>query len=147
MKIGAFAELTGISAYTLRYYEKKGLLFVKRDQNGCRNYLAEDREWVQFLCKLKATGMLLRDIKRYAQLRYNGDGTIAERLELLLKHQVYVAEEVHKWQQYSENLQAKNSCLSRTIITAATECRSEIAVYSGYITAIINTGCKFFISG
>ena len=51
MKIGAFAELTGISAYTLRYYEKKGLLFVKRDQNGCRNYLAEDREWVQFLCK------------------------------------------------------------------------------------------------
>ena len=90
MKIGAFAELTGISAYTLRYYEKKGLLFVKRDQNGCRNYLAEDREWVQFLCKLKATGMLLRDIKRYAQLRYNGDGTIAERLELLLKHQVYV---------------------------------------------------------
>ena len=60
-----------------------------------------------FLCKLKATGMLLRDIKRYAQLRYNGDGTIAERLELLLKHQVYVAEEVHKWQQYSENLQAK----------------------------------------
>ena len=91
MKIGAFAELTGISAYTLRYYEKKGLLFVKRGQNGCRNYLAEDREWVQFLCKLKATGMLLRDIKRYAQLRYNGDGTIAERLELLLKHQVYVA--------------------------------------------------------
>ena len=90
MKIGAFAELTGISAYTLRYYEKKGLLFVKRGQNGCRNYLAEDREWVQFLCKLKATGMLLRDIKRYAQLR-----------------QVYVAEEVHKWQQYSENLQAK----------------------------------------
>lgn len=72
MKIGAFAELTGISAYTLRYYEKKGLLFVKRGQNGCRNYLAEDREWVQFLCKLKATGMLLRDIKRYAQLRYNG---------------------------------------------------------------------------
>ena len=93
MKIGAFAELTGISAYTLRYYEKKGLLFVKRGQNGCRNYLAEDREWVQ--------------LKRYAQLRYNGDGTIAERLELLLKHQVYVAEEVHKWQQYSENLQAK----------------------------------------
>lgn len=42
MKIGAFAELTGISAYTLRYYEKKGLLFVKRGQNGCRNYLAED---------------------------------------------------------------------------------------------------------
>lgn len=107
MKISAFAELTGISAYTLRYYEKKGLLIVKRDQSGCRNYMAEDREWVQFLCKLKATGMLLRDIKKYAQLRYAGAGTVAERLELLLKHQKFVAEEVKKWQQYSENLQAK----------------------------------------
>lgn len=47
--------------------KKRALLFVKRGQNGCRNYLAEDREWVQFLCKLKATGMLARDIKRYAQ--------------------------------------------------------------------------------
>lgn len=107
MKIGAFAELTGISAYTLRYYEKKGLLFVERDQNGCRNYLAEDREWVQFLRKLKATGMLLRDIKKYAQLRYTGESTVAERLKILLIHREYVAEEVHKWEQYSENLQEK----------------------------------------
>ena len=74
MKIGAFAELTGISAYTLRYYEKKGLLAVQRDQNGCRNYMEADKEWVQFLCKLKATGMLLRDIKNYARLRYAGAG-------------------------------------------------------------------------
>jgi DNA-binding transcriptional MerR regulator len=107
MKIGAFAELTGISTYTLRYYEKKGLLAVQRDQNGCRNYMEADKEWVQFLCKLKATGMLLRDIKSYAQLRYAGAGTIAERLELLLAHQEFVAGEVKKWQQYSENLQDK----------------------------------------
>lgn len=44
MKISAFAELTGISAYTLRYYEKKGLLAVQRDQNGCRNYMEADKE-------------------------------------------------------------------------------------------------------
>ncbi|MCD7873803.1 MAG: hypothetical protein LUH17_02200 [Acidaminococcaceae bacterium] len=36
---------------------------MQRDQNGCRNYMEADKEWVQFLCKLKATGMLLRDIK------------------------------------------------------------------------------------
>lgn len=62
---------------------------------------------MQFLCKLKATGMLLRDIKSYARLRYAGAGTIAERLELLLAHQEFVAGEVKKWQQYSENLQDK----------------------------------------
>ena len=38
MKIGAFAELTGISAYTLRYYEKMGLIQPYRDENGYRNY-------------------------------------------------------------------------------------------------------------
>lgn len=107
MKISVFAGLTGISAYTLRYYEKKGLLVVQRDQNGCRDYAAADVEWVQFLCKLKATGMLLRDIKKYAQLRYTGTSTIAERLELLIRHQNFVAKEVQKWQQYSVNLQAK----------------------------------------
>ena len=56
--IGSFAAITNLSVYTLRYYEKKGLLFVKRGQNGCRNYLAEDREWVQFLCKLKTSLIL-----------------------------------------------------------------------------------------
>lgn len=107
MKIGVFAELTGISAYTLRYYEKKGLLQVCRDQYGCRVYAESDVEWVKFLQKLKATGMLLRDIRKYADLRYEGEATTGARLELLTAHQDFVDEEIKKWQQYSKNLQDK----------------------------------------
>ncbi|WP_177564134.1 MerR family transcriptional regulator [Phascolarctobacterium sp.] len=107
MKIGTFADQTGISAYTLRYYEKKGLLKVCRDTHGCRVYAKDDVEWVKFLQKLKATGMLLRDIRKYADLRYEGEVTIGARLELLIVHQDFVDEEIKKWQQYSENLQNK----------------------------------------
>ena len=61
MIIGEFSRLTGISAYTLRYYEKKGLLHVERDGAGRRDYREADVEWVKFIKRLKDTGMLLRD--------------------------------------------------------------------------------------
>ena len=73
MIIGEFSRLTGISAYTLRYYEKKGLLHVERDGAGRRDYREADVEWVKFIKRLKDTGMLLRDIRHYSDLRYQGD--------------------------------------------------------------------------
>ncbi|MFA9377893.1 MAG: MerR family transcriptional regulator [Lachnotalea sp.] len=64
MKIGELSTQTGISEYTLRYYEKKELIRVERDQNDRRSYVEKDIEWIRFIKKLKETGMLLRDIKR-----------------------------------------------------------------------------------
>ena len=49
MTIGEFSVITGISAYTLRYYEKKGLLRVSRDSVGRRDYSVDDIEWVKFI--------------------------------------------------------------------------------------------------
>lgn len=107
MKTGAFADLTGISAYTLRYYEKEGLLQVCRDQYDCRVYAEADVEWIKFLQKLKATGRLLRDIRKYACLRYEGEAKIGIRLELLTAYQGFMDEKIKKWQQYSTNLEDK----------------------------------------
>lgn len=56
MKTGALADLTGISAYTLRYYEKKGLLQVCRDQYDCRVYAEADVEWIKFMLRLMWNG-------------------------------------------------------------------------------------------
>lgn len=70
MTIGEFSVITGISAYTLRYCQKKGLLCVSRDNAGRRDYSEDDIEWVKFIRHLKDTGMLLRDIKYYSDLRY-----------------------------------------------------------------------------
>lgn len=107
MTIGEFSAITGISAYTLRYYEKKGLLRVNRDSAGRRDYSTDDIEWVKFIRRLKDTGMLLRDIRYYSDLRYQGDDTMAERMELLIQHKKFVVEEKRKWEEYLWNLDEK----------------------------------------
>ena len=107
MTIGEFSVITGISAYTLRYYEKKGLLRVNRDSGGRRDYSEDDIEWVKFIQRLKDTGMLLRDIRHYSDLRYQGDDTMAERMELLIQHRESVVEEKRKWEEYLRNLDVK----------------------------------------
>ena len=107
MTIGEFAKLTGVSSSALRYYEGKGLLRVERDGANRRIYAESDTEWVKFLMRLKNTGMALRDMKRYSDLRYEGDRTIAERLEILREHEQYVNEKRRLWEEYSENLSAK----------------------------------------
>lgn len=107
MTIGEFSAITGISAYTLRYYEKKGLLRVSRDDTRRRNYSEDDIEWVKFIKRLKDTGMLLRDIKHYSDLRYQGDSTMGERMKLLVQHRKSVVEERKKWDDYLRNLDEK----------------------------------------
>lgn len=109
MTIGEFSVITGISAYTLRYYEKKGLLRVSRDSVGRRDYSVDDIEWVKFIQRLKDTGMLLRDIRHYSDLRYQGDDTMAERMDLLIQHRKSVVEEQRKWAEYLQNLDEKIS--------------------------------------
>ena len=89
MTIGELSKVTSISEHTLRYYEKKELIRVNRDAGGRRCFNESDIEWLLFIKRLKDTGMLLRDIKRYSELRYEGDGTIVERLEILEKHRVF----------------------------------------------------------
>ena len=107
MQIGEFSRITGIGAYTLRYYEKKGLIRVERDPGGRRDYREADVEWVKFIKRLKDTGMLLRDIKYYSDLRYAGDQTMPERMELLLWHLSFVEEQQRKWEEYRKNLDDK----------------------------------------
>ena len=79
MTIGEIAKKTDLSESTLRYYEKKGLLRVGRDHNGRRHYEESDIAWIKFIRRLKETGMLLKEIRRYAQLRYRGETTMPER--------------------------------------------------------------------
>ena len=107
MKIGEFSKTTGISVYTLRYYEKKGLLRVNRDNAGRRNYSKADIEWVKFIKRLKDTGMLLRDIRHYSDLRYKGAATMQVRMELLINHRKSVLEEQKRWVDYLDNLDKK----------------------------------------
>lgn len=107
MKIGEMSKETEISEYTLRYYEKKGLIKVNRDSFNRREYCNQDVEWILFIKKLKDTGMILNDIKKYSQLRYIGDSTIKERKDMLILHRKIIIEEVMKWEKYLSNIDKK----------------------------------------
>ena len=61
----------------------------------------------KFIKRLKDTGMLLKDIKEYSRLRYEGNATMPERLEMLEKHREYVLEQQKKWVEYLSNLDDK----------------------------------------
>ncbi|AEW76905.1 hypothetical protein CF65_01113 [Aggregatibacter actinomycetemcomitans HK1651] len=77
------AQKMGISAHTLRFYDKEGLLpNVGRDEHGNRRFTDKDLQWLSLLQCLKNTGMSLKDIKRFAKCTTIGDSTIEERLAL-----------------------------------------------------------------
>jgi DNA-binding transcriptional MerR regulator len=107
--IGQFSNITNLSSPTLRYYEKEKLLIVSRDSAGRRLYTAEDVSWILFIKKLKDTGMSIKDIREYALLRYQGDSTLQQRLEILKKHKLAVVEEKSKWESNLQNLNDKIS--------------------------------------
>ncbi len=69
MKIGTLARRSGLSAHTLRYYERIGLLpYADRDGSGQRDYDASILNWIEFLGRLKAANMPIREMLRYAEL-------------------------------------------------------------------------------
>lgn len=97
--IGEFAKLVGVKEHTLRFYEKEGLIEVKRKGNNVRVYTDADQRWIEFLLHMKGTGMSLADLKQYTQWRFEGDITIAERLDLLKKQKMQVEVELEKFLQ------------------------------------------------
>ena len=88
MTIADAAERTGLTPDTLRYYEKDGLLVhpVERAPSGYRRYSDDDIGWIVLVTRLRSTGMPIRDVRRYAELVRQGDGTERARLDLLRAH-------------------------------------------------------------
>ncbi|MFE1547413.1 MerR family transcriptional regulator [Streptomyces sp. NPDC058718] len=82
--ISEVAALTGLSAHTLRWYERIGLMpHVDRSHTGQRRFSERDLGWLGFVGKLRLTGMPVADMVRYAELVREGDDTRDERRELL----------------------------------------------------------------
>ncbi|PNG12719.1 MULTISPECIES: MerR family transcriptional regulator [Pseudomonadaceae] len=117
LSIQQFAARTGLSADTLRYYEKIGLLrHVARDASGFRVYGPRDLEWVAFVLRLKDTGMPLEDITRYADLREQGETTLAARQALLEAHAARLQARLQRDQEHLDALQAKIELYRRQTI-------------------------------
>jgi DNA-binding transcriptional MerR regulator len=93
VSIAEAARRTGVSAHTLRYYERAGLVVttVDRTAGGRRRYHQIDLDWIVVCTRLRATGMPIKVIRRYAQLVSAGRGNEQERLALLEAHRAEVS--------------------------------------------------------
>jgi DNA-binding transcriptional MerR regulator len=112
LNIQQMAQVTGLSAHTLRYYERAGLMLerVERDEgNGYRSYSQEDVVWIEFLKRLRATGIPIRDIRRYTDLLRQGEQTMPERLQLLKEHQSRIEEHLKEVERHLEVIRFKIS--------------------------------------
>src|SRR5579863_1191563 len=98
--IRSMAERCGMTAHTLRYYERVGLIQpVGRARNGHRRYSDADEAWLHFLHCMRATSMPIREMQRYAELREKGDATSLDRRKILEDHQAAIAAQIVELQQ------------------------------------------------
>lgn len=89
MNIQAFSQFTQLSAHTLRYYEKIGLIKnIERNISGHRYFTQKDADWVEFIKRLKETDMPLKQILSYAELREAGPSTSVKRMQMLEDHAI-----------------------------------------------------------
>lgn len=110
------SKKTGLSAHTLRYYEKEGLLsHVDRSPGGFRQYTDEDMEALGLICCLKNTGMSLQEITRFVSLTHEGDQTLKERVELLREHRENVIQRMQEMQKYLEKVTWKLNYFSEKL--------------------------------
>ncbi|MBE7381292.1 MAG: MerR family transcriptional regulator [Leptolyngbya sp. SIO1E4] len=102
LTIQQVSAATGLSVHTLRYYERCGLIApIHRSTSGHRRYSAKDIRWIEFLNRLRLTGMPIRQMQRYAVLMREQPDCFEERRRLLEAHRKAVLEQI---QQLQENL-------------------------------------------
>lgn len=106
--IGQVANKMGLTAHTLRYYDKEGLLpFVQKASSGQRVFSTQDVEWLVLIECMKGTGMQLKEIKQYIDWCQQGDSTLNDRLELLKKQKRKVEEDMKRLKMHMEKVNFK----------------------------------------
>lgn len=99
---------TGITAYTLRFYEKEGVLpAVDRDVNGVRKFNEHYMDCVETVQALRSTGLPLAEIKQYVELYKSGDRTLHQRKAMLANQKSKVEEQITRLMKTLEKLNYK----------------------------------------
>jgi DNA-binding transcriptional MerR regulator len=97
--IAEAARRSGLSIDTLRYYERIKLVDPpERDAAGRRAYSDDDLVWLEFLTKLRTTGMPIRMMREYAELRRFGEAAAPRRMAILVEQRSAVRERIAELQ-------------------------------------------------
>lgn len=107
MKIGEVSKLTNMSADTLRYYEKEGLIGPIRKVNAIRDYSQQDIDRVLFIQHMKRAGMRVTTLKEYLDMVDEGNSTTSDRLEILNAHKDSLEKEIDEMKRVYDILSRK----------------------------------------
>lgn len=108
LTVAEMSNATGVSPHTLRYYERVDLIrtVARNSGNQCR-YSAADVKWVEFLLRLRETGMPIAQMRDYAALRERGIATAESRLHLLQVHQEELRQQISRLRAHEKALPEK----------------------------------------
>lgn len=108
MTITEVSKKYGISAHTLRYYERIGLIpKAKRNENGIRYYTEEDCRWIEFILCMRKAGVEIETLLEYIKLLHQGDETIERRRQLLIKQRDKLLLQMEEMQKALDKLNFK----------------------------------------
>lgn len=106
--IGEVAKKLGLSTYTLRYYDKEGLLpFIKRTEGGIRIFSEQDLDFLLVINCLKNTGMSIADIRKYIQWADEGDSSLQKRYDLFREQKKAIEQQIQHLKTYLECIEYK----------------------------------------
>lgn len=99
--IAQAAKKMNLTTYTLRYYDREGLLSnIKRDESGKRIFTKDDMEMLALICCLKNTGMPIKEIKQFIDWQNEGNNTLHDRNNMLGKHKVDILNQIENLKKY-----------------------------------------------
>jgi DNA-binding transcriptional MerR regulator len=108
LHIGEVATRTGRSVHAIRWYEAQGLVpGVERDGGGRRVYTEHHVGWLEFMDRLRGTGMSVAQMRAYTALVKKGGAALGESRALLRAHQARVLENIARWTEALTLIEAK----------------------------------------
>jgi len=106
--VGEMARFLNVSASTLRYYDKEGLLpFVERSNSGIRMFSDKDYEWLKIIECLKKSGLSIKEIRSYIDMTKRGNDSLEERLQLFEERKKDVERQMKELQETLDLLKYK----------------------------------------
>ena len=119
--ISEVAKKLNLTAYTLRYYDKEGLMpFVERTPNGTRLFKESDIDALNVIECLKSTGMPIKEIKTFIDWCSDGDSTLQERYDMFLERKAVAEEQLEELNKTMELINHKCKYY-KTALDAGTE--------------------------
>lgn len=118
MRIAEVCKRFDISADTLRYYERVGIIpAVGRSATGVRDYTEDDLGWVHNACCMRAAGVSVETIIEYVRLYQEGNATLEARRDLLVEAKTGIEQRIDALQEELARLNHKISCYERAVNT------------------------------